>query len=240
MKLSLLPGVLELLGGHGVFDPERRSLMVADLHLGKGLSFRRQGLAVPEGTSRETLLRLDQMIEQCRPSSVYILGDLLHGPLAQHPDVHEQLAQWRARHAEIAVGLVTGNHDQAAGTLPSGCGIDPLGPLVRLGPWALSHDDHPRDEGFVIAGHTHPAIRIRGQGDSLYRPCFWLRERALVLPALGAMTGGWPVQPASGERCFVTAGEAVIEIPAAAWSVPRRSGRGTRSPGRSGPRPDPV
>ncbi|MEN9773095.1 MAG: hypothetical protein RL322_165 [Pseudomonadota bacterium] len=231
MKLVLAPGPLELLGGHGVFDPQRRSLMVADLHLGKGLSFRRQGLAVPEGTSRETLVRLDQMIEQCRPSSVYILGDLLHGPLAQHPGVHEQLAHWRARHPGLAVGLVTGNHDQAAGALPSDCGIDPLGPRVRLGPWTLSHDDQAGGEDFVIAGHTHPAIRIRGRGDSLYRPCFWLRARALILPAVGAMTGGWPVQPASGERCFVAAGAAVMEIPAAAWSVPRRTRRTAARPG---------
>lgn len=217
MRLRLHGGELELLAGHAVFDPDRRTLMVADLHLGKGLTFRRHGLAVPAGSSAQTLERLDRLIEARKPETLVVLGDLLHGPQALHAHLLDPWMDWRARHHALSVRLVTGNHDRRAGQLPEDCGIEPVGESLDCGPWRLRHAEPPRGEtAFAIVGHTHPVIRLQGALDRLRRPCFWLRPEALVLPAFGEWTGGWRVRPAPGERVFVAAGEVVREVPPAA------------------------
>lgn len=217
LRLVLDQGELELLAGHAVFEPLSRSLLVADLHLGKGLTFRRHGLPVPSGSSADTLARLDRLIEACQPERLVVLGDLLHGPQALHGLLLDRLIDWRARHRSLAVCLVDGNHDRQAGQLPADCGIEPAGQALQCGPWVLQHaEPDAGDTGFAIVGHTHPVVRLRSVGDSLRRPCFWLRPQALVLPAFGELTGGWLVRPAPGERVFVAAGEVVLEVPKAA------------------------
>lgn len=217
MRLILQGDELELLAEYAAFDPMRRILMVADLHLGKGLTFRRQGLAVPAGSSAQTLERLDRLIATRRPDALVVLGDLLHGPQALHPHLLDQLVAWRVRHRSLAVQLVTGNHDERAGLLPESCGIESVGECLEAGPWRLHHAAPPSvEEGFAIAGHIHPVIRLQGSYDRLRRPCFWLRPGALVLPAFGEWTGGWTVRPTPDERVFVAVGEAVLEVPPAA------------------------
>jgi DNA ligase-associated metallophosphoesterase len=223
LRLVLDQGELDLLAGHAVFEPLSRSLLVADLHLGKGLTFRRHGLPVPAGSSADTLARLDRLIGACQPERLVVLGDLLHGPQALHALLLDRLIDWRARHRSLAVSLVDGNHDRRAGQLPADCGIESAGPSLRCGPWVLTHAEPDRvDAGFVIAGHVHPVIRLHGANDSLRRPCFWLRAQALVLPAFGELTGGWLVRPTPGERVFVAAGDTVLEVPPAALPGRRR------------------
>jgi metallophosphoesterase superfamily enzyme len=43
-----------------------------------------------------------------------------------------------------------------------------------------------------------------------------MSAQRMVLPSFGAFTGGHAVLPQSGERLFVTSGEAVLEVPDAA------------------------
>lgn len=230
MRLALVPGELELLPEHAVFEPASRSLLVADLHLGKGLSFRAQGLNVPAGSTAATLQRLARLLDRCRPAALYVLGDLLHDARAMHPGVIERLAGWRSNYPEVAVRLLVGNHDRHAGPLPAGCGVEAIGPELTLGNWTLRHDEGAHDSsGFTISGHVHPTVRIASRIDSLARPCFWLRGRGLIVPAFGAMTGGWRVQPAQGERVFISAGESVVDVTAAALGAGRQPSPGRRS-----------
>ncbi len=226
MRLVLGEGELELLPEHAVFDPTSRSLLVADLHLGKGFSFRLQGVNVPAGSTSATLERLSRLVDRCRPAAVFILGDLLHDAHARHPSVLEQMVDWRATCPEVEVGLLVGNHDRHAGELPAECGVAVLGSELQVGNWTLRHDEGPADPSrFTIAGHVHPTVRIADRIDSLSRPCFWLRERSLVIPAFGVMTGGWKVQPAGSERVFISSGGSVVDVTAAAI----RSGRDPRT-----------
>ena len=56
MKLTIEGASLELLPGHAVLL-EDRTLVVADVHLGKATAFQAKGLAVPEGDSQADLTR---------------------------------------------------------------------------------------------------------------------------------------------------------------------------------------
>jgi DNA ligase-associated metallophosphoesterase len=232
MRLMLPPGELELLPEHAILEPASRSLMVADLHLGKGLSFRAQGLNVPSGSTRATLESLGRLIERHRPVTLFILGDLLHDAHARHPQVLGRLRAWRHLYPSVEVRLLAGNHDRHSGALPADCGVEMLGAEWQLGAWTLRHEATADTEParFTIAGHLHPVVRIARGADALSRPCFWLRANSLVVPAFGALTGGWRVQPAAGERMFISDGAKVLEATAAAGGATPRHAR------RRGPR----
>lgn len=63
----------------------------------------------------------------------------------------------------------------------------------------------------MLCGHVHPAIRARSLTDSAGKlPCFWFSRQRLVLPAIGTFTGTHPIDPRSGDRIWVIAGEKVI------------------------------
>lgn len=228
---------LRLLPQRALLDTASRSLMVADLHLGKAATFRAHGLPVPSGTTERTLARLDALLAGTAARSLFLLGDLLHAPEALRPSITKALADWRARHARVEVILVRGNHDARAGKLPAGCGIDTVAPGHRLGELRLLHeppgacdldppasrvdaprgdpscDDQDRPATHWIAGHLHPVARLGRRADALRLPCFWQRPAGVVLPAFGEFTGGWPVVPAPADRLHVTDGERVLSLP---------------------------
>lgn len=204
---------IELLAERAAWLPISETLLVADLHLGKAQSFRRSGLPVPAGTTAAMFARLDRLIERRAPRELIVLGDLLHGPLSQAGPAIDALAHWRARHTELAVRMVRGNHDASAGDPPSACGIEVLSaPFLHTG-LALCHAPDEPTARFRVAGHVHPVLRMRGRIDRLRVACFWLRPDALILPAFGEFTGGWPVIAQPGEQVFVVAGSEVMAVP---------------------------
>ncbi|MFZ9507891.1 MAG: ligase-associated DNA damage response endonuclease PdeM [Burkholderiaceae bacterium] len=204
---------IELLAERAAWLPASETLLVADLHLGKAQSFRRSGVPVPAGTTAAMFGRLDRLIGELAPRELIVLGDLLHGPLSQQGPAIDALAQWRARHIRLAVRMVRGNHDASAGDPPAVCGIEALSaPLLHAG-LALCHEPDEPAACFRVAGHVHPVVRLRGRIDRIRVACFWLRPDALILPAFGEFTGGWPVMPQAGEQVFAVAGSDVIAVP---------------------------
>lgn len=80
---------VELLPEHAVWWPAARTLLVADLHLGKAASFRAQGLPVPAGTTRENLHRLEALLARHPAERLVFLGDFLHAAQGRSPGVLE-------------------------------------------------------------------------------------------------------------------------------------------------------
>ncbi len=218
-RLRLLPERAALLVDHA-------TLLVADAHIGKAVSFRRLGVPVPQGTTSEMLVRLSALIDRTGARHVVFLGDLLHSARSRAPATVAAVQRWRARHAVVELTLVRGNHDRHAGDPPADWGIEALaGPLRMPGldRLALAHHPEPVAGAYVIAGHVHPAVRLGGAIDSLRLPCFHFGTAVGVLPAFGAFTGMHVVRPAPGERIFLVAGDSVRLLPG--------SPAGSRSPG---------
>jgi uncharacterized protein len=208
-RLRLLPERAALLADHN-------TLLVADAHIGKAVSFRRLGVPVPQGTTSETLARLSALIDGTGARRVVFLGDLLHSARARAPATMAAVLHWRMRHATVELTLVRGNHDRHAGDPPADWGIEALaGPLRLPGleSLALAHHPEPLPGAYVLAGHVHPAVRLGRGIDSLRLPCFHFGAAVGVLPAFGAFTGMHVVQPAPGERVFVVADDVVRPLP---------------------------
>ncbi|MBB1595140.1 ligase-associated DNA damage response endonuclease PdeM [Achromobacter sp. UMC46] len=192
IKLADEPVVL--LGDRAMFWPARSRLIIADLHLGKSHVFRQAGIAVPQGATRDDLMRLDQLLESTAAAGLWIVGDMLHGPM-DRAGWRDTWTQWRKRHATLDVAALTGNHDRAL----DGAVLDirQLGESATDGPFLFRHlpcaDPHGRH---VIAGHVHPKTRVPGVPRSW--PAFWLRESMTVLPAFSDFTGGQVVGAGDG------------------------------------------
>lgn len=202
-----------LLPEHGLWMPERKTLLVADTHFGKAATFRAGGIFVPRGTTATTLARLERALARTNATRVVFLGDLLHAREGRSPETLRLVAEWRASQAAVEVVLVRGNHDRGAGDPPESLGVACVDPPMLEGAFAFTH--HPRAiEGhYDIAGHVHPAVQLRGRGRQWERlPCFWVRPGGMVLPAFGDFTGLGDIELVEGDRAFAVADGAVLEI----------------------------
>ncbi len=119
--------------------PEFRSLLVADLHLGKDASFRAAGFPVPEGPNQTTFDLLNQAIAATRPGILFLLGDLIHNRDAMTTGLIQQFAQWRTKHSNMRCVLVRGNHDRHVKTFPATWQMEEVFEY-RLGPFELVHE----------------------------------------------------------------------------------------------------
>ena len=205
---------LLLLPEKALFLPESRTLLVADAHIGKALSFRRFGMPVPSGTTGETLAALSGLICRWGARRIIFLGDLLHSRHVQGSVTMQTLDEWRALHSTLELTLVRGNHDDRAGDPPDHLNIQSFDePLIHQG-LALCHHPQTVASRYVLAGHLHPCASIGGAAHDWHRlPCFWFARDAAVLPAFGAFTGMHRIRAGRGERVFVVTPERVVELP---------------------------
>jgi DNA ligase-associated metallophosphoesterase len=204
-----------LLGERALFWPAASLLLVADPHWGKAAAFRAAGLPVPGGTTTEGLARLTRALERTGAGRLVFLGDLLHAREGRAPRTLAAARAWRERHPRVEMALVRGNHDRRAGDPPPELGIEPRDAPWVLPPFVLAHHPAASPAGYVLAGHVHPSVTLRGRGRQRKRlPCFHLGARVGVLPAFGAFTGTADVLPLPGDRVFVVAGDEVVEVTA--------------------------
>ncbi|MEM1445211.1 MAG: hypothetical protein AAGF84_04095 [Planctomycetota bacterium] len=68
----------ELRSERVLVDHASRTVIAADLHLGKGDHFRAAGVPVPEQTNADTLDRLATVCEATAAESLIVLGDFFH------------------------------------------------------------------------------------------------------------------------------------------------------------------
>lgn len=169
-----------------LYWPRRKALLVADLHLEKASWFARLGQFLPPYDSHATLSTLAAEVERTGAQQVHCLGDSFHDRFGC-----ERLpATARALLIELTSRLdwvwIVGNHDPG---FADHCGGRLEDELVLDG-IVLRHRavlDEPRSE---ISGHFHPKLRLQLKGRTVSRRCFVASPTKLIMPALGALTGG--------------------------------------------------
>jgi DNA ligase-associated metallophosphoesterase len=206
LAIELGPARLQLLADRAVYWPAQRMLVIADLHLGKGDVFRRQGIAVPRGSTGQDLSRLDALLAHTGAQVLMILGDVLHGA-ANSAHWQQQWAMFVARWPQLRVQAVLGNHDRALRA--SRLEMELLGDGLQVDGLTLCHD---RDSvtGPALAGHVHPVVRLPGLARAL--PVFWQQHDQLVLPAFSAFTGGHRLRSAPDHLLYACNGEQLVAL----------------------------
>jgi hypothetical protein len=180
-RLALVP---DLSGA--LWLPEERTLVVADLHLEKGSAYAARGVFLPPYDSTATLAALTTAILRHQPARVIALGDSFHDSRAEGRMTPCTLAGLKALQRGRDWLWITGNHDREIG---AGLGGE-RAETIRIADVTLRHEPDTAEAAYEIAGHLHPAAKVRMRGRALRRRCFALSARRCVLPAMGAYAGG--------------------------------------------------
>jgi metallophosphoesterase superfamily enzyme len=123
------------------------------------------------------------------------------------------VARWRDQHADLALTLVRGNHDERAGDPPASLRMSVVDEPLAVGGLALCHHPVAHDGFYSLAGHLHPCVNLGGRAfDTLRLPCFHFGPRLGVLPAFGSFTGMHPIRSREGDRIFAVADDQVAQV----------------------------
>ena len=214
MEISLGATKVELLPGRAAFLPDSESIIVADLHLGKAATFRKRGLAVPEGSNASDLGRLQSIVDSKQPQQLVIAGDLFHSADGLSSSTIDSFQEWLEK-LNRPVILTEGNHDRRSWFAQHKFPIE-VTPSLEKDDLIITHDpaDIPADQS-GIAGHIHPGVRIRESArQSLRIAGFFLRAgRQLILPAFSEFTGIHPLKMTEGDQFFAEIHGEISEIP---------------------------
>ena len=197
---------LQLDSDGAVYWPAERLLAVADLHLEKGTAAAASGSLIPPWDTRITLDRVERMLLRYRPATVVALGDSFHdryGFSRMAPADAGRLLAWVER---IDFVWVLGNHDPAPA--PGLAGLStPCWSHLGLD---FCHQARAGHGGPELVGHHHPKATVPTRAGHVTRPCFVVDANRLMLPAVGAFTGGLDVTNPAIARLFPAGGRAYL------------------------------
>ncbi len=204
-----------------LFWPAHGLLAVADLHLEKGSAAAGRGQLVPPWDTRETLDLLGNLLRRYRPQTVVALGDSFHDKDGASRLQTGDAARLATLARSSRFVWVLGNHDPAPQSAMAGETVD----AFSTGPLVFRHEAHADGRG-EISGHFHPKAAVPVRGATVSRPCFVADGRRIVLPAMGAYTGGLDVRDPAiaglfprGGQIFLLGRERLFRFPLAARRV---------------------
>jgi uncharacterized protein len=163
-----------------------RMLVLADLHLEKGAAFAARGQFLPPYDTRQTLAALALAVSRFRPAVVVALGDSVHDPRRAGVLDRDDAAALAGLQRGRDWIWIAGNHDPE---LPPAFG-GTAAAEIAIGGVAFRHEPDASRPGAQVAGHLHPAGKVRGAGRAVRRRCFVTDGHRCVLPAFGAYAGG--------------------------------------------------
>jgi uncharacterized protein len=176
MLSLLLPHPAALIKSSG-----KKTLVVADPHLGWEISLQEKGIHIPSQTPK-LAKKLVDLIVVYRPDSLLILGDVKYTVIASEPgewrDVPDFFDEIKKYVSEI--GIVRGNHDaNLEPMLPEKIEIHPSSGVV-VGDVGLFHGHKwPSPELLscktLIMGHLHPVVVFRDPAGFKLTRQAWIR-----------------------------------------------------------------
>lgn len=202
----------ELLSQKALYWPQKKILLVADLHLGKVNHYRKAGYPVPTRANDENTSILIDLLNRCKPERLLFLGDLFH---SHYNEEWEVLGQVIRHFQATSFELVMGNHDIMSTLQYDRHQVIVHKEQLLIDNLLLTHAplEEPVEGVYNLAGHIHPGARMLGKGrQALLLPCFHFGAQQGVLPAFGSFTGLYPVRVMKGDHVFVIVEGEVIEV----------------------------
>ncbi|MEO0899769.1 MAG: ligase-associated DNA damage response endonuclease PdeM [Bacteroidota bacterium] len=202
---------LELLPERAIWWPAQKSLLIADLHLGKSGHFRSHGIAIPAKVNQTDLKKLRFLIDRLALDTIYFLGDLFHSSYNKEWEAFVALLTEKKKRYV----LVKGNHDILKEEKYREAGLELVPQGCEVGPFYLSHEPmevYPSKK-YPLVGHIHPGLRLVGNGrQKLSLPAFAFGQKEGILPAFGTFTGLYILEPEEEDQLFVVAERSVIRV----------------------------
>jgi len=201
-----------------LFWEDEKTLIVADLHVGKTGHFRKAGIGVPTGVYKDDLHRLLAQILFFKAERLVIVGDLTHSIANREMDLFRK---WRKDFSLLDVHLAKGNHDILDNRWYEEVNIKVHNNPLTIKQFLFVHDilkPKLQIEGgkYAFSGHIHPGITLKGKGkQALHFPCFYFTMHHCILPAFSRFTGTYRVDPQKNEKVFAVVEKEIIPLPSA-------------------------
>lgn len=213
LPFSFLDQTLLLLPEKAIFWEEEKTLIIADIHLGKVGHFRKSGIGIPKQMEQDDLALISDLIHVYKPAKIIFLGDLFHSDMNND---WEWLVLWRSMFKSIEMILVLGNHDILNNKFYTDLEFG-LHETLTIRPFVFSHEPFKTteltDDVYVISGHIHPGVTLKGGARQvLTLPCFHFGARQAIIPAFGKFTGKVCVRNVKGDKIFAVAKNKVISF----------------------------
>jgi DNA ligase-associated metallophosphoesterase len=190
VRLRLAGAEVLLRHSGALWEPERRALVVADLHLEKGSAYAARGQMLPPFDTSDTLGRLEAEVAALSPAVVVLLGDSFHDRTAEDRLAESNAERLHALASGRRLVWVIGNHDMDGPRSAPGEVTD----ILNLGRLVLRHEPLAGVQPGEVSGHLHPCARVRATSGAVRRRCFVTDAERAVLPAFGAYAGGLNVR----------------------------------------------
>lgn len=200
---------LTLLPQKAIWWEKQKALLIADLHLGKGMHFRKAGLPLPLVSHQKDFAQLTELLETPNLEQVIFLGDLFH---SSYNSDWELLGEILKDYQHLNFILVQGNHDILHKQHYQRFGFKVFD-ILHLGPFLLSHEPIEKPSAYNIYGHIHPGVKLYGKGrQKLKLPCFFFSKNHAVMPSFGKLTGLYALQPKKKDNVYVIVEDSVVKI----------------------------
>jgi DNA ligase-associated metallophosphoesterase len=199
-----------LLPEKAIYWKEKKTIILADIHLGKAAHFRKSGVQVPESVHISDYVRIRKLITNFKPEQILILGDLFHSDPNQE---WNRFREWIGNQQQVMFLLIKGNHDILPEKLYQISNLEVINESLRIDDFLFIHQAEGNTECYTLSGHIHPAVRIYGPAkQSVTLPCFYFGKKSGILPAFGNFTGFAKIKPKNNDDIFVILDNSVVKI----------------------------
>ena len=191
-----------------IFWLEKKTLFLADVHLGKVAHFRKNVIAVPRKAEGLFYEKITKLLNDYTPTRIIFLGDLFHS---------EQNNEWYlfeswVKKQNLEIILIEGNHDIIPKLEYNSINVKILENLIE-DKFYFTHLPIHKKDYFVFCGHIHPGVKLKGSGlQQMKMPCFFKSKDQLILPAFGGFTGLHILSPTKDVKVYITTGKEVMEM----------------------------
>lgn len=212
MKLIIRNQTCHLLTEKAVYWEEKKTLILADIHIGKGTVFRKAGIPIPQGIMEDDLMNITKLLRDLDAENCIIVGDLIHAKSGISLDVKKKFSEW-LQGLKCEMHLVLGNHDHTLiKSLPSEWPLNVHQEGLLIKPFYFSHFPIRHPKWFVWSGHLHPKVEISNTYDRIVLRCFQIFADLAIIPAFGFFVGGTLVKKSPDCKIYAIADNAIIEI----------------------------
>ena len=109
-KFSWEDTLLEMLPSRALFLPEKKELLICDIHLGKAEYFQQNGIPLTNNSDKDNFSRIKKIVKKYSPEKLIILGDLFHSKYSIDKTLKKKVEDL-PEILKTNVELVLGNHD---------------------------------------------------------------------------------------------------------------------------------
>ncbi len=168
--------------------PEKKIILLSDLHLGKSAYFRANGFPLRIESQQDDFYRLALIDAKHQDCQIFILGDLFHSRSKTDFGNLSNIIQ-ASKNSWI---FIKGNHDVFEDLDYYQLGFSQVLTQYLMDDICLVHESTSTllKSHFCVSGHLHPGYRIAGKAkQGITLPCFYFSDTHIILPAFGSLTG---------------------------------------------------